>query len=117
MRLDCNTFSNEEEFTINYDEEHLLLPNCDSDHLMIYHSETGTGNGPVTIDCNNIPKYLCFNIRLTAPGMSLIVEPHTRLSLLLNCARLKIVKLMLTRSQIVKLRDEQKIHSATDADN
>jgi hypothetical protein len=99
--LDCNTFLNEEGFTINYDEEHLLFPDCNSGHLMIYPATVK--NGSVTFDTTNMPVFMCFNIRLTAPGMSLNVGPHTPLSLLLHLAQFHVVKLMLTKEQIVEL--------------
>jgi hypothetical protein len=107
--LDCNTFVNQEGFTINYDEEHLLLPNCNSDHLMIYHADTD--NGPVTVDSKTLPVYMCFNIRLSAPGMSLNVGPDTQLSLLLQCTRINIIKLLLTKKQIVELSEDQNVQN------
>jgi hypothetical protein len=98
--FDCNAFFNEEGFTINYDEEHILLPNC---HLMIYHAFIN--DGPVTVDTNNVPIYMCFKIRLTTPGMSLNVGKHTPLNLLLHCAQLDIVQLGLTSKQVVEMRE------------
>jgi hypothetical protein len=77
---------------------------------MIYHA--ATDNGPVTIDTTNKPKYLCFNVRLITPGMSLNVGAHSRLSLLLQCSRLNIVKLLLTKQQIVDLKNNKSIQNA-----
>jgi hypothetical protein len=99
--FDCNAFFNEEGFTINYDEEHILLPNC---HLMIYHASINNG-GPVTVDNNNVPIYMCFKIRLITPGMSLHVGKHTPMNLLLHCAQLDIVQLGLTSKQVVEMRE------------
>ncbi len=99
--FDCSAFFNEEGFTINYDEEHILLPNC---HLMIYHASINN-EGPVTVDNNNVPIYMCFKIRLITPGMSLHVGKHTPMNLLLHCAQLDIVQLGLTSKQVVEMRE------------
>ena len=101
--FDCNSFYNQEGFTINNEEEHLLLPNCINSHLMIYHASIE--NGPVTVDSKTMPVYICFKIRLTTPCMSLNVGAHTPLSLLLNCAQLDIVQLVLTLKQVTELRE------------
>jgi hypothetical protein len=106
--FDCNSFFNQEGFTINYDEEHLLLSNCANSHLLIYHASIT--DGPVTVDTNNLPLYMCFKIRLINPYVSLNVGPHTPLSLLFNCAQLDIVQLALTLKQIIKIREPYNNH-------
>jgi hypothetical protein len=54
--FDCNSFFNQEGFTINNEEEHLLPPNCINRHLMIYHASIE--NGPVTVDSKTLPVYI-----------------------------------------------------------
>jgi hypothetical protein len=44
--------------------------------------------------------------------MSLNVGAHSRLSLLLQCSRLNIVKLLLTKQQIVDLKNNKSIPNA-----
>jgi hypothetical protein len=74
-------------------------------YLVMYHA--ATDNGPVTIDTTNVPKYICFNVRLITLGMSLNVGAQFWLSLLLKCSRLNIVKLLLTKQQIVDLKNNK----------
>jgi len=101
--FDCNSFFNQERFTIAYDDEHILLPNCVNSHLMMYHASMD--DGVVTVDSKTLPVYTCFKICLTTSCMSLNVGPHTPLSLLLNCAQLDIVQIMLTLKQVIEICD------------
>ena len=94
-----NQCTNVAEFTLKYNEEHLLMANM----LPTIRQVVVEEDGPVKID-NHLPcVQLVFMVRVMPRNTEVTVGPDTPLSLLLDIGCLHVEPLMLTNTQIIQL--------------
>jgi hypothetical protein len=91
--------SNVAQFTLKYNEEHILMPNS----LPSVHHAIVDSDALLKIDTSLPALQLVFLVRLILKTVEITVYPDTSLDTLLTMECIHVEQIMLTSSQMVKL--------------